>query len=634
MATFSRNIVRLSVLTFKNVSIITSNCNKRYIMMSRARLEKAVENLEKNPFFNKYADKIARFQQTSPEEFLQRVESQEKKLQQKKVRLSRSFPFLLRKRPPPWTHIQKSNFSDHAVKNMYITTPIFYVNAGPHIGHVYTAVLADAIARFNTMLGHSVFLCTGTDEHGTKVQKAANTAALPIPEYCTRVSRQFQDVCDNFQVQYSRFIRTTETRHREAVHHFWNRLENNGHIYRGKYAGWYNVSEEAFVSDKEVLHKSSATNAFTESGDVLEWTEEDGYKFRLTSFVDDLKYWLKDENVIQPAMYRNSLVFWLDDLRDLSISRPVERVPWAIRTPSDESHTIYVWLDALVNYLTALGYPDKSFTEFWPPVQVIGKDILKFHGIYWPAFLIAAGLEPPKKLVCHGHWVIQDKKMSKSKGNVISPSTAVRDFTEEGLRYFLLRQATLQADANYNKSKVRKVLNSELADTLGNLINRCFGPAINPNKVLHNSAEYADILESDVARRNISSLEDLGEKAKKHYEEYNLHHAIEAVMDTLHITNQMFEYHQPWCLIKCKDPDSLKELEAVISLALENLRVAALVLHPIIPKLTSELLEFLQVPMERRTWNDTKPLHLTSASHSTRRHVPSENIMFFRKIKN
>lgn len=515
---------------------------------------------------------------------------------------------------------------------MYITTPIFYVNAGPHIGHVYTAVLADAIARFNAMLGHSVILCTGTDEHGTKVQKAASLASLPIRKYCSQVSQQFREMCDTFHVQYSRFIRTNQLQHRKAVHHFWNHLEDNGHIYRGKYAGWYNVSEEAFVSDKEVIWKSS-TEAVTESGDVLEWAEEDSYKFRLTSFTDDLRHWLKDENVIQPTIYRNSLLAWLDDLQDLSISRPARRVRWGIRTPSDKSHTIYVWLDALVNYLTALGYPDNSFKEFWPPVQVIGKDILKFHGIYWPAFLMAAGFEPPRKLVCHGHWVIQDKKMSKSKGNVISPSAAIQDFTEEGLRYFLLRQATLEADANYNESKVRNILNSELADTLGNLINRCFGGAINPDKVLYNSAEYADILKSDVARKNIKCLEELGDKAKKHYEAYNLHHAIEVAMEALRTTNQMFEHHQPWRLIKSKELDTLKEFEAVISLALENLRVTTLVLHPIIPKLTSNLLDFFQVPMENRSWNDTKPLHLTNASNG-RRHVSSKNVLFFKKIKN
>ncbi|CAL7938223.1 unnamed protein product [Xylocopa violacea] len=592
----------------ENILIGTKNCNKRFIMTSRTRLEKALENLEKNPFFDKYANKIAKFQQTSPEEFLQRVESQENKLQRKKVAVCLpksshvqclwAMSFLTTKMQLPWAHIRKNNFSDHAFKHTYITTPIFYVNGAPHIGHAYTTVLADAIARFNAMLGSSVILCTGTDEHGTKVEKAAKASNLPTPEYCTHISRQFQEMCDMFQVEYSHFIRTTEKRHQEAVHYFWNCLEKNGHIYRGKYSGWYNVSEEVFVSDADVVQRSTTNinEAFTESGDVVEWTEEDSYKFRLTSFKDDLYYWLKNENVIQPAVYRTRLIPLLNDLQDLSISRPITRVPWAIPTPSDESHTIYVWLDALVNYLTAVGYPDNSFRKYWPPtIQIIGKDILKFHGIYWPAFLMAAGLEPPKKLVCHGHWVVEDKKMSKSKGNVISPLTAMNDFTQDGLRYFLLRQATLREDANYNELKIKKILNAELADTLGNLINRCCSKSINPSRIIYKS-KYEN-LGTQIASRNIIALEKLGRTAKEHYEECNLHLVVDAVMATLRMANQMFEYHKPWVLSKSKDPDSIR------------------------------------IPTTNRSWEDTKPLHLTKVSSDVT-HVSTQDVLFFKKIRN
>ncbi|XP_043788966.1 methionine--tRNA ligase, mitochondrial [Apis laboriosa] len=642
MAIISQNTIRLPILVFvKKIFIDTNNYNKRSIMTTRIKFEKVLENLEKNPFFEKYANKIAKLQQTSPEEFLQRVKNQEK-LQKKKVHLSKSchiqslFPFLITRTKPSWSYIKKRNFSDNAVKNIYITTPIFYVNAGPHIGHLYTAVLADTIARFNAMLGHSVFLSTGTDEHGTKVQKAANNATLSTSEYCTQISHQFQEMCNIFQVKYSKFIRTTEEQHQNAVVHFWNCLEKNGHIYRGKYSGWYNISKEAFISNKEIIQKNliNINEEYTDSGDIVEWMEEDSYKFRLTSFKDELKYWLKNENVIEPAIYRKTLISWLEELQDLSISRPIDRVPWAIPTPSDESHTIYVWLDALVNYLTSVGYPNNSFKEFWPPtIQIIGKDILKFHGIYWPAFLMAAGLEPPKKLICHGHWAIKDKKMSKSKGNVISPFIAMNDFTQDGLRYFLLRQAVLDTDANYNKLKVQKILNSELADTLGNLVNRCFGKSINPDRIIYNSTEYKSILNSEIALKNIKALENLSEKARKCYEKNDLYHAVDNVMDTLRTANQVFEYHQPWKLSKSKDLDSVKQLEALISLVLENLRVAALVLYPIIPQLSSNLLDFLQVSIKNRNWEDTKPLHLTNDSNETR-HVLCQNILFFKKIKN
>lgn len=286
----------------------------------------------------------------------------------------RTFPFLLSKAQPSWTHVRTRQYSDYAPKNMYITTPIFYVNAGPHIGHLYTAVLADAMARYNSMLGHSVFLCTGTDEHGTKVEKAANEANLPVPEYCTQISRKFQEMCNTFEVDDSVFIRTTEKRHREAVHRFWGTLEERGHIYLGKYSGWYCVSDEAFLSDAELTEKKDKSGELikvsSESGNSVEWTEEDSYKFRLSSFQDDLRHWLKDENTVRPALYHKMLSNWVEEgvcLQDLCVSRPAKRVPWAIPTPSDESHSIYVWLDALVNYLTALGYPDNSFRQLWPP---------------------------------------------------------------------------------------------------------------------------------------------------------------------------------------------------------------------------------------------------------------------------
>ncbi|XP_076631081.1 methionyl-tRNA synthetase, mitochondrial [Colletes latitarsis] len=648
MAISLRNTIRLlSSIFTKNVYINTKSCNKRFIMTSRSKLEKVLEDLQKNPYFDKYADKIAKFQKVSPEEFLQRVENEEKKQQRKKVpvHLTRfytqslwSFPFFNKKVQPLWAHIKKNDFSDHTLKNMYITTPIFYVNAGPHIGHLYTAVLADTIARFNSMLGHSVFLCTGTDEHGTKVENAARAATLPTSEYCTKISGEFLKMCDIFQVQYSQFIRTTEERHQNAVHHFWNHLAERGHIYMGKYSGWYSVSDETFIADAEVIQKKDMAGnieSMTESGNPVEWTEEDSYKFRLTSFQDDLKHWLKDENTVQPAIYRKILSTWIEEgLQDLSISRPISRVPWAIPIPSDKSHTIYVWFDALVNYLTAIGYPNSFSSQFWPPtVQVVGKDILKFHGIFWPAFLMAAGLEPPKKLLCHGHWTINDLKMSKSRGNVISPFETMVDFTPDGLRYFLLRQAVLHSDANYNVQKIQNILNSELADTLGNLLNRCLGKAINPKRIIPDPTTSISTLKSEVALKNVKALEEISDITRTLYEECHLHHVVDAVMSMLHTANQMFDYHQPWHLRKSDDLDSVRQLEAVISLSLESVRVAALILHPIIPRLTSNLLDSLKISKENRTWEDTKPLHVTNSLNGAER-IISQNVLLFKKIKN
>ncbi|XP_076240243.1 methionyl-tRNA synthetase, mitochondrial isoform X2 [Calliopsis andreniformis] len=614
-------------------------------MTSRLKLEKVLDDLKKNPYFDKYAQKIAKFQETSPDEFIERIETQEKKAREKKVaaHLTKSghikslwtFPYSVTKAQPLAAHIRKNNFSDYAAKTTYITTPIFYVNDGPHIGHLYTAVLADAITRFNAMQGNSVFLCTGTDEHGTKIEKAANTAALPVLEHCSKISNQFECMCKLFNVQYSKFIRTTEKRHEDAVHHFWDCLKKKEHIYLDKYAGWYSVSDEAFISDLEVTeNKDQAGNIVqvcTESGNPVEWTEEDTYKFRLTSFQNDLKYWLKNENTVQPAKYRETLLKWIEEgLQDLSISRPISRVPWAIPVPSDESHTIYVWLDALVNYLTAVGYPDSSYRHFWPPtIQIIGKDILKFHGIFWPAFLMAVGLEPPQKLLCHGHWTVDYLKMSKSKGNVISPFEAMATFTSDGLRYFLLRQAVLDADANYNVVQIRRLLNAELANTLGNLLNRCLSQCINPNKRIPHPAQYINYLKSDIALANIEALELLGGKVKQLYDKCDLHYAVDAIMKMLFIANEMFNHHEPWHLRKYKNPDSIRELEAVISLSLESVRVSALLLYPIVPMLSSKILDMLKVPTKNRTWEDTKPLHITH-SMTEERTVSDKKIVFNR----
>ncbi|XP_043265891.1 methionine--tRNA ligase, mitochondrial [Colletes gigas] len=647
MAISLRNTIRLSSPIFtKYVYINTKSCNKRFIMTSRSKLEKVLQGLEKNPYFDKYADKIAKSQKVSPEEFSQRVENEEKKQQRKKVSVhlerfytqsSWSSPFLNIKVQPLWAHIKKNNFSDHAPKNMYITTPIFYVNAGPHIGHLYTAALADAIARFNSMLGHSVFLCTGTDEHGTKVENAARAATLPTSEYCTKISGEFLKMCDIFQVQYSEFIRTTEERHQNAVHHFWNHLDERGHIYMGKYAGWYSVSDETFISDAEVIQKKDITGIkyMTESGNPVEWTEEDSYKFRLTSFQDDLKHWLKDENTVQPAMYHKILSTWIEEgLQDISISRPISRVPWAIPVPSDKSHTIYVWFDALVNYLTAIGYPNSFSSQFWPPtVQVVGKDILKFHGILWPAFLMAAGLEPPKKLLCHGHWTINDLKMSKFKRNVISPFEAKDHYTPDGLRYYLLRQAVLHSNANYNVGKIENILNNELAGVFGNLLHRCLSKAINPKRIIPDPTTSISILKSEIALANIKVLEEISDLTRTLYEECHLCHVVDAVMNLLRITNRMFDYYHPWHLCKSVKLDSIKELEAVLSLSIESVRVAAIILHPIIPRLTSNLLDTLQISKENRTWEDTKPLHVRNSLNGAER-IISRNEVLFKKVRN
>ncbi|XP_015110982.2 methionine--tRNA ligase, mitochondrial [Diachasma alloeum] len=515
----------------------------------------------------------------------------------------------------PWMRVQTRLYSSFERMSAYVSTPIFYVNAGPHIGHLYSAAMADAVARYNRMLGRETFFSTGTDEHGNKVRNAAMSRNLSPDNYCYEISQLFRGMCDDFHVEYSKFIRTTDEEHQEGVHKFWTNLHNSGHIYLGKYSGWYCMSDEAFVpsSELEELKKpdGSAIKISSASGNPVEWMEEENYKFRLSSFQDDLRHWLRNEKSVQPAKYHRILSNWVEEgacLEDLSVSRPATRAPWGVKVPNDDSHTVYVWLDALINYLTVLGYPEDNYKKFWPPtVQVIGKDILKFHGVYWPAFLIAAGMEPPRTLLCHSHWTVNNEKMSKSKGNVVAPSKAAETFTPDGLRYFLLREAVPHSDANYSEEKIRKILNAELADTLGNLFSRCMGRAVNPRGVIPEaSMSHKDVLGTEEAENLVESLHCLPALAQEAYEAYNFHQVVDAVMGTLRCANKMIEHHKPWALVRLDDDASLDKLEAVLALGLESTRVSALILHPIIPRLTENLLYHLQIPTDSRQWRNTE----------------------------
>ncbi|XP_057336480.1 methionine--tRNA ligase, mitochondrial [Microplitis mediator] len=512
---------------------------------------------------------------------------------------------------------------------------------GPHIGHLYTAALADAFNRYNIMLGNQVFLSTGTDEHGTKVRDAAIANNLSPQIYTDKISGLFKDMCDNFDIGYSNFIRTTDIRHHEAVNHFWTTLEDSGHLYLGKYSGWYCISDEAFVPESELEEKKllngDTIKVSASSGNKVQWMEEENYKFKLSSMQDDLKYWLKNVKVVQPLKFHKILSCWIEEgscLEDLSVSRPISRAPWGIKVPNDNSHTIYVWLDALVNYLTSLGYPkNREFAKFWPPtVQVIGKDILKFHGVYWPAFSMAAGLDPPTTLLCHSHWTVDDEKMSKSKGNVVSPSEAAKLFTADGLRYFLLREAVPYSDANYNEEKIRRILNAELADTLGNLVSRCMGKALNPDKIIPEPCKsHSDILNSNEALKLVESLESVTLAAQNHYNDFNLHHVVNVVMQTLFAANKMIDYHKPWALAKETDNlEAQQKLKAVLALGLESARVGSLILMPIIPRLTCHLLDFLNVPSNSRTWNNSKYLNTGRNDTITPK---QQDFSFFKKLR-
>ncbi|CAG9770019.1 unnamed protein product [Ceutorhynchus assimilis] len=526
----------------------------------------------------------------------------------------------------------------------YFTTPIYYVNAEPHIGHLYSSVIADASQRWTKLINKhaKVKFSTGTDEHGTKIQQAAKAHNRTLNGYCGDISSKYRNLADNFSVEYTDFIRTSDERHKKTVQNFWVSLAKKGLIYKSTYRGWYCVPDETFLSDSqltEVTKDGKQIMISTESKHPVEWSEEPNYIFKLSSFRDDLVYWLKqNEKVVIPQKFHKILLDLIntdDALADISVSRPSSRVHWGIPVPNDEEQTVYVWLDALVNYLTVAGYsqvPDAQFKQSWPPdVQVIGKDILKFHGIYWPAFLIAADLEPPRTILCHSHWTVDGEKMSKSKGNVVNPFEKSDIFTKDGLRYFLLKEGVNHSDGNYSNTKVIRMLNAELADTLGNLLSRCCGNNLNPNQVIPKIDQevFNRIASMEVTKKLICNLEQLPEVCLKHYNEFNFYKGTDAIIATLHSANLFFETLKPWELKKASE--TLADLQVVLHLAMEALRITGILLQPSIPNISRTLLDKLNVNESERYFVDTTVLSWKNDKFQTR-NLGSEKAVLFKRI--
>ncbi|BFZ06033.1 hypothetical protein BsWGS_09072 [Bradybaena similaris] len=493
-------------------------------------------------------------------------------------------------------------------KPYFVTTPIFYVNAAPHIGHLYSCLLGDASTRWRRVKGETTLFATGTDEHGLKVQQAAASANLEPQVFCDKVSRKFQSTFDAAGIQYDTFMRTTDPAHRTAVHAFWNKLVEAGHIYHGSYAGWYSVPDEAFLSEDDTedrtLADGSTVKVSKESGHPVSWTEEKNYMFRLSEFQQELLYWL-NSSPIHPIQFEQIVRRDIQNLTDLSVTRDRHRLPWGIAVPGDETQTIYVWLDALVNYLTASGYPN---TKVWPPdCQIIGKDILRFHAVYWPAFLIAAGLEPPSKLIVHSHWLVDNVKMSKSLGNVVDPMEKISEFSLDGLRYFMLREGSLDSDGSYSEKRVIERVNCDLANTLGNLLGRCTAPAVNkeqqlPPLVEDNLFEFL----SPQDREAHKSLYALPDSVDHLYQDYHFTKAMDLVMSQLHWANAFVQLHKPWELSKFNSPSDSAQLLTVLHVAMETLRVCGILLQPIVPDLSDRLLTRLGVPVYERQYSDAQ----------------------------
>jgi methionyl-tRNA synthetase len=461
----------------------------------------------------------------------------------------------------------------------YITTPIYYVNDMPHIGHIYTTVMADIFARFHRMNGARVYFLTGTDEHGQKIAKAARQQGLDPLDLADRVVSRYHHLWEELNISHDDFIRTTQPRHKRAVVDIVRRIHRAGDIYAGEYTGWYSAGDEAFVPDSQVKD-----GRFIESGHTVERLSEPSYFFRLSAYQDRLLQWYRDnpECIAPRTRYNEVMRFVESGLRDLSISRTSLR--WGVPYPDDDEHVVYVWLDALTNYISALGFgsdEDSLYRDFWPAnLHLMGKDILRFHCVYWPAFLMSAGLELPRQVFGHGWWLRDEAKMSKSVGNVVRPDYLVDRFGPDALRYFLARDMAFGQDASFSDEAFVERFNADLANALGNTASRTL-------------AMIARSLDATVPPPSAEGpLPDAAtaavEKFRASMERLEPHRALEAVWHLLATINGFLQERQPWALAKRGD-NARPELEAVLYAALEGLRITSVLIEPTMPTIATKL---------------------------------------------
>ncbi|WP_145012183.1 methionine--tRNA ligase [Mycobacterium marseillense] len=484
----------------------------------------------------------------------------------------------------------------------YVTTAITYPNGDPHIGHAYEYVATDAIARFKRLDGFDVRFLTGTDEHGLKMVETAAAEGIGTAELARRNSDVFQRLQERLNISFDRFIRTTDPDHHEASKEIWRRMAAAGDIYLDTYSGWYSVRDERFFVESETRLLDDGTRMAVETGAPVTWTEEQTYFFRLSAYADKLlAHYEANPDFIAPEVRRNEVVsFVAGGLRDLSISRT--SFDWGVQVPEHPDHVMYVWVDALTNYLTGVGYPDtdaEMFRRYWPAdLHMIGKDIIRFHTVYWPAFLMSAGIELPRRVFAHGFLLNRGEKMSKSVGNVVDPVALIDTFGVDQVRYFLLREVPFGQDGSFSEDAIITRINTDLANELGNLAQRSLSMiAKNLGGVL---PEPGELTEADTDL--LATADGLLERLRVSFESQAMHLALEAIWLMLGEANRYFSAQQPWVLRKSESEADQRRFRTVLYVTCEAVRIAALLVQPVMPESAATLLDLLGQPQDRRTF--------------------------------
>ncbi len=479
--------------------------------------------------------------------------------------------------------------------SFYITTAISYPNGAPHIGHAYEVIATDALARFKRLDGYDVFFLTGTDEHGQKMQQTAEKRGISPAELVAETTPLFEKMAKSLNCSNNDFIRTTEERHHKSSQEIWRRMANKGDIYLDKYAGWYSVRDEAFYAENETELRDDGIR-YGPQGSPVEWVEEESYFFRLSAYQEPLlaHYAANPEFIGPRERYNEVASFVKGGLRDLSVSRTT--FDWGVRVPGDERHIMYVWVDALTNYITGVGFPDENcerFQKYWPAdLHVIGKDIVRFHCVYWPAFLLSAGIELPKRIFGHGFLFNKGEKMSKSVGNVIDPFALADHYGVDQMRFFLMREVPFGKDGNYSHEAIVQRINADLANDLGNLAQRSLSMvAKNLGGVLPAPGEF-----STEDEKILAATDALLPQLRDAMEVQALHQALGAVWKVVGDANKYFAAQEPWAL-KSSNPE---RMGTVLYVTAEIIRQVGILIAPFMPDSATKLLDLLGLDADQR----------------------------------